>query len=74
MKDLLPRLLFDVTSKIAFGVDLNTGSNSNSIKDKHPFFTAFDEMNCLIYNRLGDPLYPTLSVDLGLVQRSTLQN
>jgi cytochrome P450 len=59
MKDLLLRLLFDVTSKIAFGVDLNTVSNSNSTKeDEHPFFTAFDEMNCVIYNRFSDPLYP----------------
>jgi cytochrome P450 len=59
MKDLLLRLLFDVTSKIAFGVDLITVSNSNSSKeDEHPFFTAFDEMNCVIYNRFSDPLYP----------------
>ena len=59
MKDLLLRLLFDVTSKIAFGVDLNTvSSESNSTKDEHPFFTAFDEMSCVIYNRFSDPLYP----------------
>ena len=60
MNDLLPRLLFDVTSKIAFGVDLNTvSSESNSTKeDEHPFFTAFDEMSCVIYNRFSDPLYP----------------
>jgi cytochrome P450 len=58
MKDLLLRLLFDVTSKIAFGVDLNTVSKSNSTKDdQHPFFTAFDEMSCVIYNRLSDPLF-----------------
>ena len=59
MKDLLLRLLFDVTSKIAFGVDLNTVSEINSTKeDQHPFFTAFDEMSCVIYNRFSDPLYP----------------
>ena len=59
MNDLLPRLLFDVTSKIAFGVDLNIVSKINSTKDdrQHPFFTAFDEMSCVIYNRFSDPLY-----------------
>jgi len=59
MKDLLLRISFDVTSKIAFGVDLNTVSKSNSTNDdQHPFFTAFDEMGCVIYNRMSDPLYP----------------
>ena len=33
-------------------------SKSNSTKDdQHPFFTAFDEMSCVIYNRLSDPLF-----------------
>ena len=57
LKDLLLRLLFAVTSKIAFGVDLNTISN-NSTKDQHPFFTASDEMSYLIFKRGSDPLFP----------------
>ena len=62
MKDLLMRLTFDATTQLAFGLDLDTVScihEGNSQKKKeHPFFTAFDEMNILVYLRLHDPLFP----------------
>mmetsp|Transcript_43302 Transcript_43302/g.79256 ORF Transcript_43302/g.79256 Transcript_43302/m.79256 type:complete len:536 (-) Transcript_43302:98-1705(-) len=54
---LMLRLMFDVTSKFAFGVDLNTVSN-NSKEEQHPFFAAFDRIAHLIYGRGSDVFYP----------------
>lgn len=55
-KDLMSRLFFDVTSVVAFGVDLNTVLNDT--KEIHPFFTAFDKMVYLFDRRSTDFLFP----------------
>ncbi len=45
LKDLIMRLMFDLTSKVAFGVDLNTVTPDSSSSGQHKYFKAFDAVN-----------------------------
>ena len=66
LKDLLMRLTFDLISKVAFGVDMNTVSGDSS-SGHNAYFKAFDAVSKQCYNRLmmKDILWP-LKKKLGI--------
>jgi cytochrome P450 len=66
LKDLMMRLTFDLTTKVAFGVDLNTVSADCS-SGHNAYFKAFDAVSYQSFNRLTmkDILWP-LKKKLGI--------
>ncbi len=69
-QDLMLRLLFDVTSKFAFGVDLDTVSK-NAEDCQHPFFTAFDKISYHFSRRGSDVFFPIKRI-LGIGSEKTI--
>ncbi len=58
VKALFLHLFFDVTSKVAFGVDLDTvSSTTKDLQVQHSFFTAFQEINDCLHHRFREPFF-----------------
>jgi cytochrome P450 len=53
IQDLFFRMTFDIISFVAFGVEYRSIAGNS----QHPFALAFDEMQELLLERVGDPLF-----------------